>query len=162
MKSLQRDNLKLKLELERTKELLNLYRHDTLTGLKMRRDFEFRFTEMFESGVEFYLAMADVNGLHALNREENFDAGDRLIKSVAHKFLENSNGIVYRIGGDEFVSLSLNAPECVNSRDDNSYICAWVSSKNYKTEKTMFDACDKKIIKGKEVYYAAKNNDRRV
>lgn len=156
---MKKENMRLKMQLERAEELIHLYRHDTLTGLKMRRDFEFRFTELFNCGVDFYLVLADVNGLHNLNREENYDAGDRLIKMVAHKFMEKSNGIVYRIGGDEFAALTLEEPKC--NLKDESYVCGWVCSKNYKTEKGMFDAADRKIIKAKEEFYKSNGHDRR-
>jgi GGDEF domain-containing protein len=155
---LQKENLSLKLKLERAEALINIYRHDTLTGLKMRRDFEVRFTELFESGVEFYLSFADVNGLHNLNREKNFDAGDRLIKSVASKFMNKTNGISYRIGGDEFVALSLEEP---HTMIDDNFVCVWVSSKNYTSEKEMFEAADKKVVELKEAYYGSNSNDRR-
>ena len=159
MKQLKKENLQLKLKLERAEELLNLYRHDSMTGLKMRRDFEARFTEFFESGIEFYLTIVDVNGLHNLNRDEDMDAGDRLIKSVASKFMNLSNGIVYRIGGDEFAGLSLEEPSCPS--DDPTFVCAWVSNKTFKSERSMFKSCDRKLIQGKEDYYKSSNHNRR-
>ena len=158
MTSLKRELLETKLQLERAEELINLYRHDALTGLKLRRDFELKFTEFFDSGVDFFITMVDVNGLHTLNREENYDAGDRLIRYVANKFMSCSHGIVYRIGGDEFVSLSLTEPLLPN---DSRFIGASICSKNYKSEKSIFDAVDRKVIKLKAEFYKNREYDRR-
>lgn len=86
-------------ELNKTKEMLNLYRHDELTGLKMRRDFTTKFNEYFHSGLNFNLTIVDVNGLKIMNTDLGFSAGDSLIKSVSSRLVRTCSGIVYRIGG---------------------------------------------------------------
>ena len=46
------------------------YRFDSLTGLKMRADFEEDSKTMFNRGEKFYLVIADVNGLKKAKIEE--------------------------------------------------------------------------------------------
>jgi GGDEF domain-containing protein len=153
------EKLRLELKLERTEELLSIYRHDSMTGLLMRRDFELKFEELFDSKINFYLTFVDVNGLHSLNRSKGFDAGDKLIKFVADKFMRASDGIVYRIGGDEFVSLTIDEPKGCEHQEHST--CAWVCSENFDSTEEMMKSVDSKIIKKKEEYYSTKDNNRR-
>ena len=100
-------------KLEDAEKLVAKYKYDKMTGLKMRIDFDEAFERMIQSRIYdsryFTFALIDINGLHKLNRDKGFLAGDDLIKSVAlslkDKFEESS---VYRIGGDEFGILCSN------------------------------------------------------
>jgi GGDEF domain-containing protein len=135
-----------------------MYRHDSLTGLKIRRDFEIKFTEFFTSGEDFFLTLVDVNGLHALNRDENYAAGDRLIKYVAAKFIDVSEGMVYRIGGDEFASISFHAPiPCF----DKTFTSTSVWSKDFNSSAEMFNGADSQVIELKEKFYCDNKIERR-
>jgi len=158
MKDINKENLRLKIEVERLNGLVNFYKYDTLTGLRMRRDFELKFSEFFNSGIVFYLSMIDINGLHSLNREKSYEFGDRLIKSVANTLTSKLNGAVYRIGGDEFVAITVDEPglDFMNKNYVGSYVC----SKDFKAEKEMFDKVDRKVVEVKEIFYK-NNNDRR-
>ena len=159
MVDLKRENMELRLQLERAEELVSLYRHDPLTGLQMRRDFDVKFSEFFESKIPFYLTLFDVNGLHNMNREKSYDAGDRLIKYVASKILKASKGFVFRIGGDEFASLSFD-PIRFYENDDN-FVYASLCSDGYLDEKDFFDSVDIKLVDAKQQFYSTREKDRR-
>ena len=149
----------LKIQVEKLKNLLNIYMHDKLTGLLMRRDFDHKFTEFFNSGKKFYLTLVDVNGLHNVNRDPNqgYDAGDDLIVSISHKLTMICDNVVYRIGGDEFAVLSYNKPKIT---PDKLYSYAYMSNENFINTRHMMKSADKKIIEAKKILYTGSNNRR--
>ena len=107
---LEKSNNKLKREIQELRNKIKKYKYDSLTGLLRREDFCDRLEEFWynytEFGHNFILAMVDINGLHALNRDIGFDAGDELIISVANQLKENfSDSVIARYGGDEFLIL---------------------------------------------------------
>jgi len=140
---------------------LNLYRHDKLTGLLGRRDFDNKFSEFFESKELFYLTLIDVNGLHNVNSNPKlgYEAGDELICSVAYKLTNISDTMVYRIGGDEFAILSFNP--CKDKDLDDNYTCATMSSETFDTIRSMVKGVDGKLIKAKAAFYKLSDNTRR-
>jgi GGDEF domain-containing protein len=149
----------LKLKIEKLEELLNTYMHDKLTGLLMRRDFDNKFSDLFEAGKPFYLTLVDVNGLHNVNRdpEQGYDSGDDLIVSVAHKLTMNCENVVYRIGGDEFAILSYSEPCHIK---DKTFTMASSESTNFKSIRQMMKDVDDKIIKLKKEFYKGDANRR--
>jgi diguanylate cyclase (GGDEF)-like protein len=75
-----------------------------------------------------YLYFVDINNLKAINSQLGFIQGNEHIKDVA-RILKNTtknNGLVFRIGGDEFVVLS-NKQLCFN---DNSITIAELKIEN--------------------------------
>lgn len=90
------------------KEILYLSYHDQLTGLYNRRFYEEEIKRLnTESSIPLTLIIADVNGLKLTNDAFGHIAGDILLQKIA-AILKNecpSNGIISRIGGDEFVVL---------------------------------------------------------
>lgn len=152
----------LKQKLAKTEELLTLYRHDKLTGLLMRRDFEYKFSEFFESKETFYLTLIDVNGLKSVNSnpELGYEAGDELIVSVSYKICNFFDNVVYRIGGDEFAVLSY-TPCAVYDSLDPSYTCATLSNKNFSSIREMVKGVDRELIKKKVEFYKNNENSRR-
>ena len=160
MESKNQEVLRLKIEIERLKSLVNFYKYDTLTSLKMRRDFEIKFSELFNSKTKFYLSMFDINGLHTLNRDKSYEFGDRLIKSISNELTSKLNGILYRIGGDEFVCITADEPK-IDLQNEN-YVSSYVCSSDFTTEKCMFDKVDKMIIEEKEKLYKDSKKDRRL
>ena len=78
---------------------------DALTGLKNRNLYEDvlkRYEE--ECPDRLTCIYADANGLHELNNSQGHAAGDKMLKSVADALREAfEDGIVFRIGGDEFL-----------------------------------------------------------
>lgn len=84
-----------------------LSRTDLLTGCKNRNCYE---QQLNEHGSACRDALAcvyvDVNGLHEMNNAHGHTAGDAMLRYVAEQMrLAFSAGEIYRIGGDEFVSL---------------------------------------------------------
>jgi len=65
------------------KNMVKTYKFDYLTGMKQRLDFEEETISKFERQ-RFYLAMVDITGLHTVNREQGYEAGDTLISKVAN------------------------------------------------------------------------------
>ena len=107
---LEKANSKLKQEVQKLRLTIKNYKYDSLTGLLRRADFNDRFDEMWyankEFGHRFILAMIDLNGLHALNRDVSFEAGDEFIQKVANELKDLfEDSIIFRIGGDEFMIL---------------------------------------------------------
>lgn len=156
----ERDEInKLKLEVQKYKNLYLLYSHDELTGLQMRRDFLIKLQEMYDTGTPFYLTLVDVNGLHGVNRNDGYSTGDKLIKYVVGKLCSVADGIVYRIGGDEFAILSFKENSVENEK---SFVVYSLCSKNFSSDIELFDAVDSGLIAEKEKLYDTINNDRRV
>jgi GGDEF domain-containing protein len=123
------------------KNMVKLYKFDYLTGMKMKRDFEHETREKFKNQ-EFYLAMFDIVGLHAVNREVNGIAkGDELIRKVADDISYTSPWECYRIGGDEFMALYFEEP---NFEIENTTM-AYINSKDFSDFTEMIRAVDEKV-----------------
>ena len=85
-----------------------LAHYDAMTGLRNRRSFEEKMSEIsdhFPADRDAVLYMMDVNGLKYTNDKYGHAAGDDLIVSAAKAIAGayDSSGTCYRIGGDEFV-----------------------------------------------------------
>lgn len=108
----------------------------------------------------FTFILVDINGLHNLNRDEGYFAGDQLIKSVAKALLstfENCNGTeVFRIGGDEFTVLIKGAPkedigQYLNSIENITYVYVVISREDqFASPQDLFRRTDKTLISKKK------------
>lgn len=128
------------------RNMVKLYKFDYLTGFKQRRDFEYETNHKLKTQ-EFYLTMYDVVGLHKVNREKGYDAGDSLIRAVANCIV-NTKGLweVYRIGGDEFMALHFEYPEeCLSS-----VTMATVHSSSFTTLDEMITEVDRAVTTKKQ------------
>jgi diguanylate cyclase (GGDEF)-like protein len=149
---------------DRLIKMIYYYKYDDLTGLPGRKDFEREFHEIFNhykaKNKTFYLGFVDVNGLHEVNRNEGYYAGDNLIKRVASCLTYSCNGDIYRSSGDEFfiISKTDNSKNCKTHED---YVFAQVSNEGFRTSSEMFDFLDKKLIEAKKEYYKQTGKDRR-
>lgn len=90
--------------------LVKKYKFDSLTGLMGKLDCMETSIRLFEeykfSGMPFYFALIDINGLHNINRTQGYFAGDKVIRDIATGLLKQFQlHQVYRISGDEFVVL---------------------------------------------------------
>jgi diguanylate cyclase (GGDEF)-like protein len=89
---------------------------DPLTGLRNRtRFFEDLRREMAESrrhGTPLSLLVLDVDDLHQVNTDQGYDAGDRLLLSVAELLLTRLrvSDIAARIGDDDFAVILPQTP----------------------------------------------------
>ncbi len=97
-----------RLYIERLQDLAGV---DTLTGLPNRFSFEQMLHEWDQDGsLPLSIIMGDVNGLKTLNDSVGHKAGDELLAKVS-EILKRAcprNGMVARVGGDEFVLLLKN------------------------------------------------------
>lgn len=99
-------------ESERTETQLDyLHRHDPLTGLRNRRDFERAVAATTTDPVEAHrphaLCLMDLDHFKLINTACGHAAGDKLLKQVARIIstrLEGAQAIA-RLGGDEFAAL---------------------------------------------------------
>ncbi|GGN04214.1 hypothetical protein GCM10007092_18430 [Thermus composti] len=102
--------------LEERKALEAQARTDPLTGLGNRRALEEAFPNLLREaqsrGEPLTLVYWDLNGLKRLNDRLGHAAGDQAIKAVAQALREAARrqDLVFRVGGDEFVSLHPGLP----------------------------------------------------
>lgn len=78
--------------------------HDALTGLYNRRRFSIELESTLEAGNPFFLISADLNHFKLINDSLGHSAGDELLinfSKILRKAISN-NGIIGRMGGDEF------------------------------------------------------------
>ncbi len=99
---------------KRSNELSYLARHDMLTGLVNRREFESRMQRLLEDArlndrqhVMFYL---DLDHFKVVNDECGHAAGDKVLKLLAEEFKNHlrKDDCIGRLGGDEFGVLLVN------------------------------------------------------
>lgn len=78
--------------------------HDALTGLKNRNNFEHNLPDYFEKAKDNIACIyVDINGLRKINNTINHEAGDDMLKFVAHSMTQIfAYDDVYRVGGDEY------------------------------------------------------------
>ena len=100
------------IEMERhhmIRELEYMSYTDSLTGLKNRNSYN-KLLKEYEQKTPDSLGviLLDINGLKRINENHGDGYGDYMIRKVGIKFEALSQGNVFRIGGDEFVSLQEN------------------------------------------------------
>lgn len=79
---------------------------DTLTGLYNRKKFDEVYTNIFKSKKQnIFLAIIDLDNLRELNNEYGHLVGDKYLKKLGNLLNENTEGMFFRIGGDEFIGL---------------------------------------------------------
>lgn len=114
----ERYRQKLSLD-ELNKRLTEITRIDALTHVKNRMAFETRARELYaeirtEKNPKFAVAMFDVNNLKKINDVLGHNAGDTYLinacRLICHTFAHSP---VFRIGGDEFLSI-LQGPDYEN------------------------------------------------
>lgn len=101
----------------RQRELFMLAHYDQLTGLPNRLLFKDRLTQACENasrnGKMAALIFVDVDRFKFINDSLGHSAGDRLLRIVADRLVENvrKSDTVARLGGDEFVVILQNIAE---------------------------------------------------
>ena len=148
---------------------------DLLTGAKNRNCFERKRGQYIERCRESVICVfVDVNGLHELNDTKGHEAGDIMLKTVAGIVMDYfPQKDTYRIGGDEFVCISMDAGrDAVRSRiaeiirrvGEAGYSVSVGAALQVKEEAEM-DSLVKEaelyMYKEKRKYYETSGNDRR-
>ncbi|TAA47727.1 MULTISPECIES: transporter substrate-binding domain-containing protein [Corallincola] len=111
-------NRRLNKEIERRRAaeetIRHLARHDELTGLANRRQFEEQILGALENHARTKNLMAlmfiDLDGFKEINDQHGHGAGDQVLKEVAKRFqgVVRRSDTLARFGGDEFVVLATN------------------------------------------------------
>lgn len=96
-------------ELEEVRRLLSdAANSDPLTGLANRRHFDIVLQERFDSGEPFGVIALDLDAFKPVNDVYGHEAGDTVLQNVAKRLqeiMQPLDGLIARIGGDEFVIL---------------------------------------------------------
>jgi diguanylate cyclase (GGDEF)-like protein len=91
---------------ERNRRMAN---HDALTGLANRAQFDVRLDALIEQAPQrgFAVMCIDLDKFKAANDTHGHNAGDAVLIAAANRFADRvgGNGLVARVGGDEFIVL---------------------------------------------------------
>lgn len=95
--------------------LLRQYSYrDQMTGAMNRRALEEFTNDELASPTSLGVLMCDINGLKRANDQQGHEAGDQMIRDVASCLSEVfGTERVFRMGGDEFLAISLTAKQTV-------------------------------------------------
>lgn len=110
---------------QQARQLAELARVDTLTGLPNRRHFEEHLRQATEraarSGAPLALMYIDLDGFKQVNDNLGHEAGDALLMAVAERltYAVRRVDFVARLGGDEFVAVL----ESTGSAEDRAAQC---------------------------------------
>ena len=153
--------------------LLQQYtKRDPLTNLLNRQSY---YADIAKHGTAITAVVTmDMNGLKAINDSEGHAAGDAALKSLADSFWQAANHShrLYRIGGDEYVTLCLNNSEAdVRALVERMqaevaktpYTCAIgyaMRSGSDSIERT-YQLADQMLNARKREYYLSSGKDRR-
>lgn len=156
---LQKANEQLKEENLKLRSQIKKYKYDTMTGLLGRADFNEDFDNLWYEhenfGNNFILVIIDLNGLHAINRDHGFAAGDKFITDTADTIKALfGDAAAYRTSGDEFFLLK-RGKDCTDLQERLEGIpnAEWFgveSKEQFKSAADMFNYCDNKVIGKKE------------
>lgn len=112
-------------EKERADYIEHFARHDFLTGLPNRLDFEESLQKEIDAGHQGSLVMFDVDDFKSINDSLGHSFGDEILKQIADRLrlTEDENIYVARMGGDEFFVLlrNLTAEEAIISCIEDMY-----------------------------------------
>ncbi|MGL4801311.1 diguanylate cyclase domain-containing protein [Cetobacterium sp.] len=95
---------------------------DILTGLYNRKKFDEVYKNIFKSKKEnIFLAIIDLDNLRDLNNKYGHLTGDKYLKQLGNILSQYSEGIFFRIGGDEFVGLIEGSHEYIQAIFEKIY-----------------------------------------
>lgn len=151
-------------------ELEKLSFNDTLTGLYNRNHYN-NFVDEFkiQANNKIGIIFCDINGLKVKNDNFGHEAGDKLIKDTAMFLIDNIDGLVFRIGGDEFVcfleniendafdALVLDFKNKVKESENISISIGSVWDENFTDIQNIIAIADKKMYDDKNDFYSHKN-----
>ena len=157
-------------ELEENKELLKRISYtDALTSVNNRTKYSEVWRALKENTLEkMGVAYFDLNGLKQINDTNSHEAGDKYIRKAANIISEFFQDDCYRIGGDEFVVLSVGVDEAVFSdkissikkqmtENDISMSVGYCWMEVCDDVRIMRKEAEKQMYKEKEAYYRSHN-----
>lgn len=109
-------------EKQRYKELAYM---DSLTGVLNRNGYESYIANNMKTSCDsFCIGIYDINNLKVVNDSLGHEVGDKLIFNASHIISTAfRNSTIFRIGGDEFVSVSINVSESEIEIQHNEMLC---------------------------------------
>jgi len=147
---------------------------DTLTSVMNRNAYERKIKSLYADRRSLTLIVADVNGLKIANDTLGHQAGDRLIIETAKSFSNVfGNDNVYRVGGDEFLTILCDYDETeieydlklvkdyMMHNDVSASIGYSFVSKYMGNFEELLENADKMMYQDKELYYQKNNLKRR-
>lgn len=105
--------------------------HDPMTGVLNRKGLFEAYEATFDHGSYDFIYMIDIDGLKTVNDTLGHSAGDDFIKTVVQqleKLALSANGVVARVGGDEFVLL---VKEIIYFGNPENFSHGWVCVTNH-------------------------------
>ena len=92
----------------------HLAHYDYLTNLPNRISFMEKLQEEIEKGLPLYILLMDIDNFKEINDTLGHVWGDKVLKAVAQKLLEQAcpNMFISRFGGDEFLILMTDRDSC--------------------------------------------------
>lgn len=147
---------------------------DQLTGVMNRNAYERKIEALYANNKPLAFILADVNGLKLANDTGGHAAGDRLIIETAKGFA-NEFGVenVYRIGGDEFLTIleDYKEKEIIENIElvkkylasiDVSASIGYSYNKSFNGNiNELLEIADKKMYEDKDLYYKMTGKERR-
>lgn len=118
------------------KELYDMARTDSLSGISNRYHLEEKIIEIIEQASrrseEFALVFLDLDNFKSVNDSLGHDVGDILLKTIADLLKKSvrANDIVTRIGGDEFILV-------INDYDSDMHLIEIIDRIQYNVRNTM-------------------------
>ena len=161
-------------EKEETIYLSKMSYFDTLTSVMNRNAYERKIKSLYADRRSLALIVADVNGLKIANDTLGHQAGDRLIIETAKSFSNVfGNDNVYRVGGDEFLTILCDYDEneieydlklvkdYLTHNDVSASIGYSFVSRYMGNFQDLLENADKMMYQDKELYYQKNNIKRR-
>lgn len=161
-------------EKEETIYLSKMSYFDTLTSVMNRNAYERKIKSLYADRRSLALIVADVNGLKIANDTLGHQAGDRLIIETAKSFSNVfGNDNVYRVGGDEFLTILCDYDEneieydlklvkdYLMHNDVSASIGYSFVSRYMGNFEELLENADKMMYQDKELYYQKNNIKRR-
>ena len=159
-------------ELRNREKLVEMFNRDALTLLYNRHKYNEDLANIAKSNFKrMSVAYIDVNGLHEVNNLLGHDAGDNMLCAVADalkKYFPDER--CYRIGGDEFVVISVRLSEGTVSRvmaevrkdlrEDNYEVAVGFATGEPEDRERIIGEAELKMREDKAAYYQS-HGDRR-
>lgn len=105
--------------------------HDPMTGVLNRKGLFEAYETSRNDGSYDFVYMIDIDGLKSVNDTLGHAAGDEFIKTVVRtleKMAKAANGVIARVGGDEFVLL---VKEIIYFGNPENFSHGWVCITNH-------------------------------